>query len=388
MTIGADEAARDCPACHESVPVARFCGNCGADQWADVTARRKLLRPRVFVAAHRQSVFLPLVTSTLCPHLSKQDRTPFRHGLLIAGAALVAVSLLRQLAPMVVLTCLGIPLLFVLYLWRSDIYRDIPARALVLTPLIGIALSVAWWLRTGATVANAYGIPLSAGFQLIDVLNIGLVVSMGDAVLMMVPAVVVRLLRPRMTESLDGFVVGALGSLAYTTAGTITWLAPQFISGLLDNYDSFRLLSRALLYGVFDPLTAAAAGGMMGIMLWYRPGRRAGGPGGIRVRLALCTLIGAGGYLGLYAVDAANVRQGAEDAINLAITLLTWLTLRLAMQIAVLHELPDEASGQPVRCIHCAATVPDMPFCPQCGAAQRASSRSARRVHDEPAGFA
>ncbi|MFM9035466.1 MAG: zinc ribbon domain-containing protein [Mycobacterium sp.] len=384
MSTGPDEAVRECPACRECVPVAQFCGHCGADQLAGVTARRTLLRPRVFVAAHRQSVFLPLITSTLCPHLSKADRTPFRHGLLIAAAALVAVSLLGQIAPMVVLTCLGIPLLFLLYLWRSDIYRDIPAWALALASVIGIALSVAWWLWTGARVAGAYGIPLSAGFQLLDVLNLGLAVAAGDAALMMVPAVVVRLLRPRTVESLDGFVIGALGSLAYTTAGTITWLAPQHVAGLLDNYDPLRLLSRALLYGLFDPLTAAAAGGAMGILLWYRPGQRAG----VRWRLALCTLIGAACYLALYAVDAANVRPGTEDVINLAITLLAWLALRIAMQIAVLHELHDEASGRPVRCIHCSATVPDMPFCPQCGAAERASSRSARRVRGEAAGSA
>lgn len=387
-TTGSEQSARVCGACHEAVPAAPFCGGCGADQRVAVTHRRKLLRPRVFVAAHRQSIFLPLITSTMCPHLSKADRTPFRHGLLLAAAALIAFSMFRRLALLVVLTCLGIPLLFVLYLWRSDIFRDIPARAMVLAPVIGIALSVSWWVWTGERVADAYGIPLSASFELIDVLDLGLAVSAGDAVLMMVPAVVVRALRLPTIESLDGFVIGALGSLAYTTAGTVTWLAPQFITGLLDNYDSWRLLSRTVLYGVFDPLTAVAAGGMMGLLLWYRPARRVGQPRRVRLTLAVCTAIGACCYLGIYAVDAASVPRDPEFAINLAITLLAWLTLRFAMQIAVLHELPDEATDREVRCIHCAADVPDMPFCPQCGAAARASSRSARRLRRDTAGAA
>lgn len=375
---------RQCPACRSEVPVGPFCGSCGADQRVVVTERRKVLRPKVFVAAHRQPIYLPLITSTLCPHLANRDRTPFRHGLFLALAALIGVSILKQLPFLVVLTCFGIPLLFVLYLWRSDIFRDIPARAMILAAAIGIALGVMWWTWSGARVASSYGIPLAAGFQLINVLNMGLAVSAGDALLMLVPAVVVRLLRLPTMESLDGFVVGALGALAYTTAGTVAWFAPQFIAGLIDNYESWRLLTRALLYGAFDPLTATAAGGTIGILLWFRPSKRAGQPKRVRLRLAICTAITVCCYLGLYAVDAANNPRGVELAINLSITVVALLALRFAMQIAVLHEVPDEATGEPVRCIHCMATVPDTPFCPQCGVAGRASSRSARRLRREP----
>ena len=40
---------------------------------------------------------------------------------------------------------------------------------------------------------------------------------------------------------------------------------------------------------------------------------------------------------------------------------------------------PDPATGEPVGCLHCDRTVPDAPFCPACGAATRASSRTWRR---------
>lgn len=386
MTSAAEGPGRECAACHSAVPLGAFCGRCGADQRLAVTERRTLLRPRNYVAAHNQPVFLPLVTSTLCPHLASPDRTPFRHGLLLALASVIAVSMLRQLSLLVVMTCFGLPLLFFLYLWRSDIFRDIPVRAMVLTPLIGVVLSVVWWLWSGARVADSYGIPLSASFRLQDVLNLGLAVSVGDAALMLVPAVVVRMLRLPTIESLDGFVIGALGALAYTTAGTVTWLAPQFTAGLLYDYDSFRLLSSAVLYGIFDPLTAMAAGGSMGLLLWFRPNGRGGHPLRIRAMLAACAVITALSYLGVYAVDAGYNPRWLESAINFVITVFALLTLRFATQIAVLHEVPDLTLGNPVRCIHCTATVPDMPFCPQCGVASRASSRSARRLRREAGG--
>ena len=380
MTTAADCAMRECSACHQGVPTGPFCGRCGADQRTRATQRRKLLRPNVFIAAHRQPVFIPMFTSTLCPHLASTDRIVFRHGLILAAGGLIGVSALQHLPLLVVLTAFAIPLLFVLYLWRSDIFRDIPARAMILAPIIGVALSVTWWVWSADRVSDSYGIPLSAGFQLKDVLNLGLVVSAGDTLLMLAPAVVVRLLRLPSIESLDGYVIGALGSLAYTTAATVTWLAPQFVAGLLDYHDSWRLLSRAILYGVFDPLTAAAAGGTMGLLLWFRPGKRTEQPQRLRMILAICAAVCCCCYLGVYVVDAGNNPRGLETAINLAITVAAVQTLRFALQIAVLHEAPDDATGEPVMCIHCSAAVPDMPFCPECGCAARASSRSARRL--------
>ena len=50
---------------------------------------------------------------------------------------------------------------------------------------------------------------------------------------MLVPAVVVRLLRPPTRESLDGFMIGALGALTFTAAATLTRLAPQFATGMV-----------------------------------------------------------------------------------------------------------------------------------------------------------
>ena len=50
---------------------------------------------------------------------------------------------------------------------------------------------------------------------------------------MLVPAVVVRLTRPPTRESLDGFMIGALGALTFTAAATLTRLAPQFATGMI-----------------------------------------------------------------------------------------------------------------------------------------------------------
>jgi hypothetical protein len=67
--------------------------------------------------------------------------------------------------------------------------------------------------------------------------------GLGGAILMLAPVIVVRLLRPRNRESLDGFVIGALGALTFTAAATFSRFAPQFAAGMV----SRMILAMAVL---------------------------------------------------------------------------------------------------------------------------------------------
>jgi hypothetical protein len=362
------------------VPAEVFCSACGAYLDRPVTLKHTLLRPSVFAAAPRQPITLPLVTSSLFPRLTDSSRKPFRLALLLGLAALVICSWLRLVGPLVIMIAFGIPLLFVVYLWQSDAFADIPFRALALAIAIGVGTGVGWWLWAGVQVAESYGIPLGVAAQLQDSLNIGMIVTVVGALLMVCPAIVVRLLGWTSGESLDGFVIGALGSLSHAAAGTITWFAPQFTAGLLQYYGPTRLFEEAFLYGLVDPITAAAAGGLIGLELWFRPDRRARRhPGRLRAALTIFTVAVLSLYIGVYAVDAAALPMAAEVGINTVLMALVLLTLRCAVQMALLHEEPDAASDRPVPCPHCEQTVPDTPFCQECGAAARASSRTWRR---------
>jgi hypothetical protein len=374
------QRTQQCPGCHTTVPAEVFCSACGAYLDRPVTLKHTLLRPSVFAAAPRQPITLPLVTSSLFPRLTDSSRMPFRLALFLGLAALVICSWLRLVGPLVIVTAFGIPLLFVVYLWQSDAFADIEFRALALAIAVGVGTGVGWWLWAGVRVANSYGVPLGVGAQLQDSLNLGMIVTVVGALLMVAPAIVVRLLGWTSGESLDGFVIGALGSLSHAAAGTITWFAPQFTAGLLQYYSPTRLFEEAFLYGLVDPITAAAAGGLIGLELWFRPNRRAlRHPGRLRAALAIFTVLVLSLYIGVYAVDAAALPMAAEVGINAVLMALVLLTLRCAVQMALLHEEPDAATARPVPCPHCEQTVPDTAFCQECGAAARASSRAWRR---------
>ena len=372
-----------CAGCGSNVPIGMFCGRCGAelDEPGD---RFHWLRPRVFAVAPAEAVWTPMVTSSLFPHLPQSDRNPFRIGMLILLSGLLGCAVLELLGPLVIIAAWGVPLLFVLYLWQAGLLRDMPGHALAIAATMGGALGVGWVLLTGGVLARSYGIPMAAGFVLQNLIGAGLVISVGGGILMAVPSVVVRLLRPPTREALDGFAIGALGALAFTGAATTTRLAPQFVSGLIDNVRPLRLVVESVLYGIAVPLTAAATGGLLGILLWFRPGKRAGEhPARVRAALLWFSGLVAVIYSAIWVIDAARVPKLPQLALHILMTVIALLAVRICVQLALLHEEPDPSSGNPVLCVHCDRVIPDMAFCPACGVAARASSRSSRRSRRE-----
>ena len=372
----------ECRVCETDVPAGEFCGLCGCH----LTPRRgegpDWLRWRNYGAAPGESLLLPSLASSLFPHLPQRSRTPFRVGLAVVLLALVAFAMLRLPAGLIAVAALGLPLLFLIYLQESDALHDIPARTLLLTAALGVVLGVGWVLLTGPMVARSYGVPLGASVVGYRMLRDALLIPLGGVILMLLPAVVVRLLGPPTREALDGFIIGALGALTFTGAATLTRLAPQFGTGLVSKRPLESLLVEAGIRGVASPLTAAAAGGLIGAALWFTPQHRR--PGTVRLVLMLFAVAVLAVYLGLGLIDVARFPQVLLLGLHLAVAVVALLVLRIGLHLALLHEAHDEIrSDQPLLCPHCGHVVPDMAFCPACGAATRASSRSSRTARRE-----
>ena len=190
---------------------------------------------------------------------------------------------------------------------------------------------------------------------------------------MLLPAAVIRLLRPGTRESLDGFVIGALGALVFTAAATLVRLGPQFSTGLFARVRPLRgLIAEMVMSGVTLPVTAAAAGGLFGVLLWFTPA----GHHDRRVRLLLGMLAALVllGHTAVGAVEIAGLTQLTMLAIHLTAAALAVVALRVALQLALLHESPTQSARISPLCTHCEMVVPDMTFCPACGAATRAST--------------
>ncbi|MEI6254245.1 MAG: zinc ribbon domain-containing protein, partial [Mycobacteriaceae bacterium] len=388
MSTGAASDVTDvptmpCPVCGIDVPVGIFCGRCGAHLTPERGDGPHWLRIWNHAAAPGEHVLRPALASSVLPHLPQRSRTPFRFGLVAVLLALVGFTLLKLPAAMIAVAALGGPLLFGIYLYEADAFRDLPARLLAVTALIGLGLGVVWVTLTGAAVARSYGVPLEAGIAGTRLVRQGLIIPLASTLLMLVSAAVARLLRPPARESLDGFMIGALGALAFTAAATLTRLAPQLPAGVVARTRPFAsLLVEAVLRGVAVPLTAAALGGLIGAAVWFtRPANTSDRHKAIvRALIALFAVTVLAVYAVVGLTDVAGFPQLAQLGVHLVVTLLALLLLRIGLHLALLHEAHDPMTGEPLLCPRCEQVVPDMAFCPACGVASRASSRSSRRA--------
>ncbi|MBV8928099.1 MAG: zinc ribbon domain-containing protein [Mycobacteriaceae bacterium] len=374
-----------CRHCDTDVPAGAFCGSCGAQVSAPSGHRRGWLRLGAYAAAPAEHVLRLAVASSIFPRLPHRSRNPFRFALAGLVVVLVAVALLRWQAPLMAVSAFGIPILFLIYLHESDVYADLPRRSLLLTGALGVGLGAGWAVLTGRVVARAYDVALGGGTAHGQTMIAGLAIPLGGAALMLVPAAAVRALRQPARESLDGFVIGSFGAIVFTAALTVTLLAPQFRAGLVaHDRPASGLLAEAGIRGVAMPLTAAALGGIFGAALWFTPGAgRPSRPAVLRIAVAVAVMLAVYAVVGLIDVDA--LPDELHLGLHLFGTLLAVLALRMWLQAALLHEAHDEQyPGETLWCPNCEHVVADMAFCPHCGVASAASSRSSRTARRRP----
>jgi hypothetical protein len=372
-----------CRACGTDVPVGAFCGSCGANPFAERGDRLGRLRIGAYAAAPDEHVLRFTLASSLFPQLPHRSRTPFRLGLVTLLVALVVLAVLRWQAPLIAVGALGFPLLFVVYLRETDARHDLPVRLLAIAAGLGAALGIAWALVAGAIVAHSYDVALGTGEDVGHTFMEGMLIPTGGVLLALAPAVVVRMLRPSARESLDGFVIGALGAIGFTAAATLTRLAPQLATGpTAQDQPITALLVQMGIQGLAIPILAAAAGGLVGVALWFnrsdsrRPAWRA-------VLAAVLVVIALHAGLGL--LEALPLPDGLHLGLHLIFAALAVLALRIGIQAALLHEAREPTNpDEQVLCPNCEHVVPDMAFCPNCGVAALAASgtsRAARRLN-------
>lgn len=332
----------------------------------------------------------PAIASSLFPHLSALTRTPFNLGLLAIAVVMAVCVEVKLPGALIVVSALGLPVLFLIYRHQSGAYQDIPRSTLLATAGLGIAIGVGWVLLTGDLVIRETGAPFDAGIAGSRVLRNGLGVAEGGVALMMVPAVVVRLLRPGRREALQGFVIGVLSALSFTAAATFTRLAPQFAGGPISRDKPVQwLLVEAGIRGASVPLTAACAGGLIGAALWFS--RPAGHTRLPRPAVLLGVGLCGGAVLAIYAIvgiiDIAGMPQTTMLAWHVTMAAVALIVLRIGLQLTLLHEAQTPSTGDPQLCLYCRNVVPDMAFCPSCGAAGHASpcSSQAERRNVHPA---
>ena len=320
-----DRPMMECEVCQLDVPAGEYCGLCGAPLSQHSHDGPHWLRARSFSAAPGQHLLRLSITSSLFPHLSPRSRTSFMLGLVALVLVLVATAMLRLPGALVAVAVLGLPVIFGIYLRESEFNQDAPRGNLWLTAVLSIALGVGWALLTGAAAARSYGIPLGAGIAAARVLRMGVGVTLGGLLLMQVPALTIRLLRPGHREALHGYAIGAHAAIYFTAAATLTRLAPQFGTGMISRDRPMQgLLVEAGIRGLATPIIAATVGGLIGAALWFTrpPHKKQHHRGYVRLTLTLIAVVVGLVYALLGLIDVVQLPQLVQLALYAALTLL------------------------------------------------------------------
>lgn len=373
-----------CRACGHNVPAGAFCGECGAALSRQRGDGPAWLRIRAYTAAPDEHLVRPSITTSVFPQLPRRSRSAFRVGLILLVVLLIVFTSLRWQPPLIGISALGLPLLFLVYLLETDAFDDLSIGTLVVSAVLGIGLGSGWAIVTEAIWAHTYddelGTPMTTAQTLINLVAM----PISGVLLMLLPVTVVRLWRPGVRESLDGFVIGALAALCFSAAGTLTRGVPEFANGLVaKDFPMDALLSLAAIRGVAGPVTAAAVGGMVGAVLWFR---QRPNPETVRHWYSLTSpapaiTFAVLAYVAQNSIDFAWISYEQIVGLYAAITVLAVVVLRIVLHCTLLTEPSDGTSpDQPVLCPQCDHVVPDRAFCAKCGIAANAASRSSRRT--------
>lgn len=376
-----------CRLCGHDVPAGRFCGRCGARLVRERGSGPDWLRVNAFVAAPGENVLQPSLVSSIFPHLPRRSQGTFRVGLALVLAVLVVCCVLHWYVPMVAVATFAPLLLFVIYLTETGVIADLSWRFWALTVVLGIAIGVGWALLTAAIVAESYSLGLGVEVPTATLVRDALVIPFGGLLAMQLPTVLVRLTRPPFRESLYGFVIGVLGATVFAVTVTMVRLVQEIDAGITISDQSVTdLLIEAGVRGLTMPLTAASVSGLVGIALWYH--RR---PGASRIRhlagVALVLVVAAAAYANVGLVEVLQIASDLQFLVHVALALAAVAALRVGLQVAVLHEPQDALHPElPILCQGCGHVVPDVAFCPACGVASHAASRTSReaRRRDRP----
>lgn len=294
------------------------------------------LQLRDYAGAPGEHVLVPSLVGSLFPLLPPRSRRSFRIGLAVVLVTLVVAAALRFPGLFLASVALGIPLQFAQYVRQLD-WRGAQVVRLMAAVVLGIGLGAAFALISGSLVAQNYSIPLESGVAAVQLRTSDIGVSVVAALLVMVPAVVIRLCSPGKRESLNGFVIGAAGGLSVAMSTTVIRMFAQLSIGLVDHDQPLPdLLIDALIRGVAVPITAVAVSGIMGAALWYTATDRRWSR--FRWVLVFVAVLLGMTQVWLSGEDSAVVSQWIKVASHCLVALVAVLLLRLVLQLAFTYE--------------------------------------------------
>jgi hypothetical protein len=186
------------------------------------------------------------------------------------------------------------------------------------------------------------------------------------------------LFRTRFREPLDGLTFGAASALGFTFTSTLVQFWPLITGPLVGSDRPLDWALPLLRASILSPLVNASTTAIVTASIWlFRYERNlAEGAWQASRRATLAVAFGSQILLG---VLSYVVPEGlAEVAVWALASVLLLLFMRLVIHQALMAEAAVHEIGPDATCPECHRVVPTMLFCPSCGVARTAATKSGR----------
>jgi RsiW-degrading membrane proteinase PrsW (M82 family) len=353
------------------VPDAVFCTACGAHQGTTGQSGDPKLRHQYYAAHPSEHVGQPAVFSTLFPHLGHGRLHEFRYAFF--GA--LAVPVLLVATGLVTAALLGaiflIPILYLVYLYEAQVYRDEPATVLGFTIGGGLLLGLVVTI-----VADKILQGNGRGDTVAQVVGLTVILPIVQVIVMAAAALLLRN-RPQFSETIDGLVFGVAAGLGFSVAEGLV----RFSSVITDQgfqVDSANWIVPMISVAVLIPLLHGSASGVTAASLWRSDRRgRARSLGIFGAAMAILLSIA------FYLIGQLLQINHVSALVVLAFQVLPVAGLLVYTRYLLHHSLLAEAAGmgfRPAVCPHCHRHVVAAGFCPNCGVSISAVPRSGAAI--------
>jgi RsiW-degrading membrane proteinase PrsW (M82 family) len=366
-----------CDHCSHDVPDGVFCTRCGAHQGTSDEIGNAKTREHRYAAHPGEHVAQPSVFTTLFPHLGHHKIHEFRWAFIAGLAGILVLDLAGLITAAILVSAFLVPVLYLIYLYEAQVYRDEPAIVLGFTIGGGIVAGILLTVFEGIIYnpLQYNGNPFStAGINVGGLLIVGLLLPVVQEVVKPLPAIFLPN-RKDFPETVDGLVFGVAAGLGFSLAQTLIGFS-SVLTSLPAHTAPGNWIYDLTSLAVFQPLLQASATGMIVATIWrYRRGRLGGRELG-GVAMAVIAHIAFSGGTELMRDTAVN-----------SLIILIWqaaivgavlIYIRYLLHHALLEEAAHMGYAETI-CPSCHMHIVASGFCPNCGMALTAAPNAVKR---------
>ena len=366
-----------CDHCSHDVPDGVFCTRCGAHQGTTEESGNAKTREHRYAAHPGEHVAQPSVITTLFPHLGHQKIHEFRWAFIAGLAGILVLYIAGLISAAILLSAFLVPVLYLIYLYEAQVYRDEPALVLGFTLGGGIVAGILLTVLE-RIVYNPLQIasnPFSnAGINVGTLLIVGLLLPVVQEVVKPLPAFFLPN-RKDFPETVDGLVFGVAAGLGFSLAQALIGFS-SVLTSLPAHSEPANWIYDLTSLAVFQPLLQGSATGLVVAAIWrYRRGRLGQREiGGVAVAVLA------------HIAFSAGTQVLKETAVN-PLLVLIWqamivgavlIYIRYVLHHALLEEAAHMGFAETV-CPSCHMHIVASGFCPNCGMALTAAPNAVKR---------